>query len=104
MFNLTFENPYVYVDSYKDEYSFHIFTDLQDNKHISIKVTYVNSKKSIPIFGYEVLGHNFALPFDGESIVWNAYDKVSGSGPRGKCMSEEARKMVNKILKLKVFL
>lgn len=102
MFNITFEKPYIYVDPEGDEYTFYIFADRKGNKHFSIKVVYVDSKKSIPLFGYEVLGHMFGLPLDGETILWHAYDDLNS--PRGRCMSEEARKMANKIFKLKAFL
>lgn len=104
MFNISVEKPYTYVDPEGDRYKFHTFTDTRGGRHFSIQVEYADSKKSIPIFGYEVLGHSFALPLDGDTILWKAYEDMHGAGPRGKCMSEMARKIADKAHKLKAFL
>ena len=104
MFNPTLEKPVLYTDRNGDKYKFHIFTDRYGGRNFSIQVRYFDSKKSIPIFGYEVLGHDFALPLEGETIMWHAYDNMPGAGPRGECMSEEARNVANKIFKLVAFL
>lgn len=104
MLDITLEKPYMYTDSEGNKYKFHIFTARNGKSYFSIDVDFKDSKKTIPVFGHEVLGHGFALPLDGETILWNAYDHLPEAGPRGKCMSEEARKMANKIFKLKAFL
>jgi hypothetical protein len=103
MFNLTLDNPYIYVDSFKDRYTFYIFHDNEGGKHLSIKVEYSDYKKTIDIFGQEVSAYSFALPLDGETILWNAYP-IKLTSPHGNCMSEEARKLADKIFKLKAFL
>lgn len=102
MFNIAFEKPYTYVDPAGDKYFFHTFTDISGGRHFSIRVAYADSKKSIPIFGYEVLGHSFAVPLDGDTILWNYYDEKDG--PRWRAMSEIARKIADKAFKLKAFL
>ena len=103
MFDISSENPYRYKDYLGDEYEFYIFTANDGSRHFSIKVRYYDSKKSIPIFGYEVLGHSFALPLDGETILWDAYKHIPND-IRGESISEEVRRLADKIFKLKAFL
>lgn len=100
---LTFEKPYFYIDSFGDKYKFYISTANNGTKHFNISVEFKNSKDTISIFGYEVQRYYFSYPLGNETILWNAYDNMSNP-PIIQCMSEEARKMANKIFKLKVFL
>jgi hypothetical protein len=104
MFNLTFENPYTYVDSRGDEYSFYITTNRKIDQYFNIKIVFRDPKRTISIFGYEVISHSFAFPLNNEIIMWDAYKKYNNFSPRSQSMSEEAIKMANKIFKLKAFL
>lgn len=100
---LSFEDPFHFQDSRGDNYKFHIFRARDGSSHFAIGVEYKNPAMTSKIFGYTVLGYNFAQPLINGKIDWYAHSKEDGS-LRNKSISFEAKKMANRLARIRVFI
>ena len=107
--SLTEDNPYIFTDTAKDTYKIYLFNfDMPtwDCEYICIEVIFHDPETTFDIFGYCSLGNMFVIRLDGKSIDWHHLGQINIAGVMrtNKYVSPEARKVIDRILKLKAYL